>query len=74
MTNTLPDDWWTTDDVATFLGVSTSTVRAYIARDQMPKPDRYFGKTSVWQPTTIREWHGQRPRRGRVEGRSQDLS
>lgn len=59
----LPDDWWTTDDVATYLGVVTSTVRAYVTRDQMPKPDRYIGRVRLWKPATIREWHQSRPRR-----------
>jgi predicted DNA-binding transcriptional regulator AlpA len=59
---TLPDDWWTTEDVATFLSITASTVRAYVARNQMPKPDRQIGRTQVWKPETIRTWHEGRPR------------
>jgi predicted DNA-binding transcriptional regulator AlpA len=58
----LPEDWWTTSDVARFLGISSSTVRAYAAREQMPKADRRIGREPVWRPDTIREWHEQRPR------------
>jgi 8-oxo-dGTP diphosphatase len=57
-------DWWTTEDVANFLKVSTSTIRSYMARKQMPEPDRRFGRLPVWQPETIRAWNANRPRRG----------
>jgi predicted DNA-binding transcriptional regulator AlpA len=60
---TLPDDWWSTDDVAAFLGVGASTIRAYVTRRQMPQPDRYIGRTRLWRPQTIREWHSSRPRK-----------
>lgn len=63
MSSTLPDDWWTTEDVATFLGVTTSTIRAYIARRQMPEPDRRIGRMMLWKPASIRAWHETRPRR-----------
>jgi predicted DNA-binding transcriptional regulator AlpA len=57
----LPDDWWTTQDAATFLGVTTSTVRAYLARQQMPPPDRRMGRMTLWRPSTIRQWQNERP-------------
>lgn len=57
----LPDDWWTTNDVAAYLNVSTSTIRAYLARNQMPAPDRRMGRMTLWQPETIRTWHAERP-------------
>jgi predicted DNA-binding transcriptional regulator AlpA len=63
----LPRDWWTTEDVATFLGVSTSTIRAYVARSQMPEPDRRMGRTQLWRPKTIRHWNQQRPRKATVD-------
>lgn len=59
----LPRDWWTTEHVATFLGVSSSTVRAYLARSQMPEPDRRIGRMQLWRPKTIRHWHEKRPRK-----------
>jgi predicted DNA-binding transcriptional regulator AlpA len=58
----LPSDWWTTSDVATFLGIAPSTIRAYVARGQMPPADRRIGREPVWRPATIRQWHSQRPR------------
>jgi predicted DNA-binding transcriptional regulator AlpA len=58
---TLPDDWWSTEDVATYLGVAASTVRAYLTRDQMPKADRRIGRTLLWRPETIQTWHAGRP-------------
>jgi len=53
----LPDDWWSTEDVSRFLDVAPSTVRAYVTRDQMPRPDRYIGRIRLWRPETIRTWH-----------------
>jgi hypothetical protein len=35
----VPRDWWTASDVATFLGIAPSTIRAYVARGQMPAAD-----------------------------------
>lgn len=59
----LPSDWWTTENVATALGVSASTIRAYVARNQMPAPDRTMGNMRLWRPETIRKWHASRPRK-----------
>jgi predicted DNA-binding transcriptional regulator AlpA len=64
MAEPLPGDWWTTRDVATFLGIAPSTIRAYVARGQMPEADRRIGREPVWRPATIRRWHSQRPRQG----------
>jgi predicted DNA-binding transcriptional regulator AlpA len=56
----LPDDWWTTHNAATFLGVSTSTIGTYLARKQMPPPDRRMGGMTLWRLGTIREWQNDR--------------
>jgi predicted DNA-binding transcriptional regulator AlpA len=61
----LPADWWTTRDVAAFLDIAPSTIRAYVARRQMPPADRRIGREPVWKPDTIREWRNQRPRQPR---------
>jgi predicted DNA-binding transcriptional regulator AlpA len=64
---TAPDpkaDWWVPEDVAAYLGVSTSTVGSYKARGQMPEPDRHFGRTPAWRPARIIEWHDARPGHG----------
>lgn len=63
----LPTDWWMTDDVATFLGVSGSTIRAYVARKQIPPPDRMFGRSPGWKPRTIQAWDSARPRKSKSE-------
>ena len=63
VTAQLPRDWRTTRDVASFLKVAPSTIRAYVARHQMPEADRRIGREPVWRPATIRRWHSQRPRR-----------
>jgi hypothetical protein len=66
-----PDEdaqWWTTSDVAAYLGVVVSTVSTYRSRGQMPAPDLTVGRTHMWHPQTIIDWHGSRPRPG-VGGR-----
>lgn len=57
-------DWWTTSDVAAYLGVSMSTVSTYRARGQMPPPDQTLGRTRLWRPKRIVEWHKKRPGHG----------
>ncbi|QDP95157.1 MerR family DNA-binding transcriptional regulator [Microlunatus elymi] len=64
-----PTDWWTTEDVANALGVSASTIRAYLARSQMPTPDRTMGNMRLWRPETIQEWHASRPRKRQAQKR-----
>jgi hypothetical protein len=65
-----PDaEWWTTTDVAAYLGVRVGTISTYRKRDQMPAPDLTVGRTHMWRPERIIEWHRSRPRPG-VGGRS----
>ena len=52
-----PDaEWWTTSDVAAYLGVQVGTVSAYRSRGQMPAPTRTLGRTHLWRPLEIRAW------------------
>jgi predicted DNA-binding transcriptional regulator AlpA len=60
--------WWTTKDVAAYLGLQLSTISAYRQRGQMPEPDQTVGRLHMWKPATIIEWHAGRPRPG-VGGR-----
>ena len=60
--------WWTTSDVAAYLGLQVGTVSSYRKRGQMPEPDMTLGRTHVWKPVRIIEWHRGRPRPG-VGGR-----
>lgn len=62
-------EWWTTSDVAAYLGVKVATVSAYRMRDQIPAPDMTVGRTHMWKPARIIEWHAGRPRPG-VGGRT----
>jgi Helix-turn-helix domain len=48
--------YWTVRDVANYLKVAESTVRAYLARGQMPEPDQRYGRTNLWRPATIESW------------------
>jgi excisionase family DNA binding protein len=62
---TLLGDYWTTREVAKFLGIGESTVRAYVTRHKMPEPDAYVGATKLWRQQTIKEWAARRPRKGK---------
>jgi Helix-turn-helix domain len=54
-------EWWTTSDVAAYLGVKIGTVSSWRGREQMPAPDNKYGRTWVWRPATIIAWTGGRP-------------
>lgn len=58
-------EWWSSSDVAAYLGVRLGTVSTYRARGQMPTPDLTIGsRTHLWKPATIIQWHEARPRPG----------
>jgi len=44
------------DAVAGLLGVTPSTVRSYLARDQMPEPIARLGRAPVWSRPVIERW------------------
>jgi Helix-turn-helix domain len=72
----LAAEWWTTSDVAAYLGLKVATVSAYRVRGQMPAPDMTVGRTHVWRPERIVAWHEGRTRAG-IGGRPvarQDVS
>lgn len=52
--------WWTTTDVAEYLGVQVGTVSSYRQRGQMPPPDQTIGRTHMWAPSTIIGWQATR--------------
>lgn len=64
----LSSEWWTTSDVAAYIGVNVAAVSAYRSRGQMPAPDMTVGRTHMWRPGRIIEWHEARTRIG-VGGR-----
>jgi hypothetical protein len=43
-------------DVALRLNVAHSTIRAYLARGQMPAATGYLGRTPWWAPEDIDPW------------------
>ncbi len=59
----LPTDWWTAEDCASYLGIASSTWRAYVSREQAPAPDRMFGRSPAWRPATVKAWEADRPSR-----------
>ena len=62
----LPRDWWTTTDIAAYLGVKPATVRRYLAIGLLPDPDRSIPGRNFWKPRTITKWHASRPRKGQA--------
>ena len=64
-----PDaEWWTTTDVAAYVGVRVATISTYRNRGQMPAAEMVLGRTPAWHPATIIGWQAGRPRPG-VGGR-----
>lgn len=57
----MTQEQWSLKEVADFLGVEPSTVRAYNARSEMPPPDGRIGHSPWWWSSTIEGW--ERPRR-----------
>ena len=47
-------------DVARMAGVQEGTIRAYLARDQMPAPDGRFVRSPWWERATIDDWLARR--------------
>lgn len=54
------------DGVAAIIGVAEPTVRAYLARRQMPEPLARIGRTPVWSRGQIEAWQATRTRARRV--------
>lgn len=57
----LPEDWWTTADVLTYLAsigrrMTRGTWASYVSRGSAPRSERQFGNSSAWRPQTIRSW------------------
>lgn len=48
-------EWWDVPAVADYLGVETNTVRAYLAREQMPAATK-FGNSPMWRREDIEAW------------------
>jgi 8-oxo-dGTP pyrophosphatase MutT (NUDIX family) len=62
-------EWWTTKDVAAYLGIEPAAVSTYRKRGQMPAPDQTIGsRTHLWKPGRITGWQESRTRAG-VGGR-----
>ncbi|GAA0720600.1 hypothetical protein Drose_06870 [Dactylosporangium roseum] len=71
MTDELPADWWTTENVLAYLRsagapISRVTWAAYVSRGQAPAADRMFGRSPAWRPAAVKAWQASRPRRGSV--------
>ncbi len=58
----MPTDTLTTEQVAELAGLKPSTVSAYKAREQMPAPSGYVGRTPYWNRDYINPWIVERRR------------
>jgi GntR family transcriptional regulator len=55
-------EWWTTTDVARYLGITVGAASTYRGTGYLPAPDRTDGKRKhLWKPARIIEWHAGRP-------------
>jgi len=59
------DEWWTTAEIAEYLGITVKSVNNYVSRrrptgNPIPLPDRRYGRTGVWRPVRITEWNATR--------------
>jgi len=63
----IPREEWTADQCAAHIGVAHDTWRSYVSRGNAgaPKPVRHVGRTPLWNADEVRQWHAQRPGRGR---------
>lgn len=70
------EHYWTLAEVAEHLNIKYATLRVYVAKanrrrrdgeprpGDIPPPDRYYGQSPVWKPSTIEKWEKRRPGRG----------
>lgn len=57
------DEKMTVAQVAEYLGIESSTFRAYVSRDQAPAPDgQHDARTPWWWRSSIDAWGETRPR------------
>jgi predicted DNA-binding transcriptional regulator AlpA len=54
----MSDKLLTVEEVAELVGVRPQTISAYKARQQMPAPDKQYGRTPLWKESTIKKWRG----------------
>ena len=50
------EQYLTTAEIATVLGVTSDTISSYKSRGQMPQPDKTFGRPPLWKLATIQAW------------------
>lgn len=53
-------EWLTNSDIAKLTGLKLDTIYTYRKRKTLPEPDRYVGRTPVWNKHTIEEWNSTR--------------
>lgn len=68
----LPTDWWTTQDVLTYLAsvgapIARGTWATYVARGQAPAAEKRIGAYPLWRPAAVREWQAARRGPGRYD-------
>jgi hypothetical protein len=62
------DDWWAPAEVAEYLGITTKAWNSYVSRGLAPAAEKFFGRTPVWRPATVKEWESSRRGRGWRKG------
>lgn len=58
------EGYWGYVQVASYLKVTTATLRSYRTEGRMPEPDKMVLGRPFWRPKTIVTWSKERPGRG----------
>lgn len=69
MTTNTAEEYLDVQASADFLGVSPATIHTYRSKGIMPDPDKTFGSTPTWLPSTLSDWKAKRPGQGKGGGR-----
>lgn len=65
ITDSEGNQYWTTTQVADYLGVKVDTFKGYVKRNIAPgSATRLDARTPLWDAATVRDWHASRPGRG----------
>lgn len=62
---TYRDSLLTRAEAAASVGVTPATWSGYVSRGFAPAPAEVVGRTPLWDPVVVRQWHAGRPGAGR---------
>ena len=63
---TYRDGLLTRSEAAASIGVTAATWSGYVSRGFAPAPTEVVGRTPLWDPDVVQQWHQSRPGTGRA--------